>query len=244
MYSASSSIDGGTLHQLRNIINRRNVTSSPSGNVTASEEFFLLVTEAHILTAAMTVFGMSSLDERPRDRAFPPGCEKQPPQIGRRILLSAVDKLLSHFVDLKFCNRTSPPEDHVHAYACEVLSLGLMLMEFNDAIKEGDGTRIIRCWRYFLLLFKANNRSNYAIEAFTLLVQFDFLLPHRLACQLAWSRTVNTHGKPGKNVPCDLHLEHLNREAKNQIAGLGSNITDEAVKRVGNALSDMSNCTI
>ena len=143
------------------------------------------------------MFSMGSLDERLCDRAFPPGCEKQPPQIGRHILLSAVDKLLSHFVDLKFCNRTSPPEDHVHAYACEVLSLGLMLMEFNDAIKEGDGTQIIHCWTYFILLFKANNRSNYAIETFTLLVKFDFLLPHRLAHQLSWSCTVNTRGKPG-----------------------------------------------
>ena len=34
----------------------------------------------------------------------------------------------------------------------EVPTLGLMLMEFNDAIKEGDGNR---CWRYFLLLLKA-----------------------------------------------------------------------------------------
>ena len=239
MYSASSGIDGGSLYQLRNIINRRNVTRSPSGNVTASEEFFLLVTEAHIITAAMTVFGMSSLDERPRAAEFPQRCEQQSTSIGRRVLLDAVDKLLSRFVDLKFCNPSAPPEDHVHAYACEILSLGLLLMEFNDAIREGDGTRIIRCWRYFLLLFKANNRSNYAVEAFTLLVQFDFLLPHRLARQLAWSRTVNIHGKPGKNVSCDLHLEHLNREAKNQIAGLGSNITDESVKRVGKALGQL-----
>ena len=86
---------------------------------------------------------------------------------------------------------------------------------------------------------KSNQCANYAIEAFTLLVQFDLLLPQRLAGQLAWSGTVNTHGRPGKNIPCDLHMEHLNREVKNQIAGLGSNITDASVKRVGNALSQV-----
>ena len=105
LYSAASSIDGGTLYQLRNIINCRNITSSPSGNVTASEKFFLLVTEAHVLAAAMTVFGMRSLDKRPHDRAFPPECEKQPSQDRRRIQLNAIDKLLSHFIDLKFCNQ-------------------------------------------------------------------------------------------------------------------------------------------
>ena len=71
-------------------------------------------------------------------------------------------------------------------------------MEFNDAIREGDGGRIIRCWRYFLLLFKANKCANYAIEAFTLLVQFDFLLPHRQARQL--------HG-----VVQSIHLKDLRR---------------------------------
>ena len=151
-------------------------------------------------------------------------------------LLRTIDKLLNRFLDLRFCQETSPPEDHINVYAREVLSLGLLLMEFNDAIRECDGGCIIRCWRYFLLLFKANQRTNYAIEAFTLLVQFDFLLPHRLARQLAWSHTTSTHGKPGKNISCDIHLEHLNREAKNQIDGLGSNITDDSVKRVGNAL--------
>ena len=50
---------------------------------------------------------------------------------------------------------------------------------------------------------------------------------------------MNIHGRPGKNVSCDLHMEHLNREAKNQISGLGSNITDASVTRVGNALGEV-----
>ena len=53
--------------------------------------------------------------------------------------------------------------------------------------------------------------------------------------QLLWNRTVNTLGRPGKNVPCDL-LEHLNRECKGSISGLGTNITDSAIQRVGKSL--------
>jgi L1 cell adhesion molecule like protein len=48
-------------------------------------------------------------------------------------------------------------------------------MESIDDIREGDGERILRCWRYFLLLFKATGRKNYSIEAFTLLTQYHFL---------------------------------------------------------------------
>ena len=121
----------------------------------------------------------------------------------------------------------------VREYAKDTLALGLLLMEFIDAIKEGDGNRIIRWWRFFLPLFKATGRTNYSIEAFTLLCQHDILFSHRASAQLAWSRTINTHGRPGKNIPCDLHLEHLNREAKNAMGGLSSNITEQSVKRIG-----------
>ena len=71
-------MDGGTLYQLRNVINRRNITKKPTGNVTASEEYFLLVTEAHIVTAAMTLFQIDSLKDRPNSLFFPEGCEELP----------------------------------------------------------------------------------------------------------------------------------------------------------------------
>ena len=47
---------------------------------------------------------------------------------------------------------------------------------------------------------------------------------------------MNVHGRTGKNVSCDLHMEHLNKEAKQCLSGLGSNITDAAVTRVGKSI--------
>ena len=120
------------------------------------------------------------------------------------------------------------------------MSLGLLLIEFNDAIREGDGNRICRCWQFFLPVFKATKRKNYAIEAFVLQAQLRFLFTPRMAGQLKWSRTVNIHGMRGKNVPCDLHMEHLNRTCKCSIAGLGSNISDKAVVRIGKCLGPVS----
>lgn len=39
---------------------------------------------------------------------------------------------------------------------------------------------------------------------------------------MAMHITVNIHGRQGKNIPCDLFLEHLNREAKCCIGALGA----------------------
>ena len=96
---------------------------------------------------------------------------------------------------------------------------------------------------FFLLLFKASQKKNYAIEAFTLLCQFHFVFTERMKQQLVWSQTVNVHGNPGKNIPMDLHMEHLNRDCKTAIAGLGANVTEQAVKRVGKCLGEMIKVT-
>lgn len=113
-------------------------------------------------------------------------------------------------------------------------------MEFIDAIREGDDDRIIRCWRFFLPLFKSTQRKNYAVESFILLAQLDFLFSPRMAAQLKWNCTVNIHGKIGRNIPCDLHMEHLNRLCKGCITGLGANISDKAVVRIGKCLGEMA----
>ena len=169
------------MYQLRNLINRRNIVKDPSKNVAASEDFILLLTEVHIVAAAMTVFGMESVDDKPSLSMFnitnENGLER------RKIFGRATDLIVQKFVDVSCQHLTEEAEklkdepkrdesvDRVQAYANELLTLGLYLMEFSDAIREGDGERIIRCWKFFLLLFKANGRTNYSIEALLLLVQ-------------------------------------------------------------------------
>ena len=64
--------------------------------------------------------------------------------------------------------------------------------------------------------------------------QHDFKLTPRQSAELLWSRFVNAHGLPGRNIPADLHMEHLNRVCKEAVRGLGVNKTDEAIVWVGN----------
>ena len=134
----------------------------------------------------------------------------------------------------------SAPSDGVKAYAEEILNLGLLLMEFSDAIRESDGHRIPRCWRYMMLLFKANGRTNYSVEAVHLLLQLQYTASPRMVAQLKWNTTVNIHDRQGKNVSSDLHMEHLNRECKNAISSMGANITGKSIQKVGRAIKVLS----
>lgn len=48
--------DGGTMYQLRNLVNRCNVVNNPKENEAACEDLMITVIEAHILAAAMETF--------------------------------------------------------------------------------------------------------------------------------------------------------------------------------------------
>lgn len=245
-YKTASGSDPGTLYQLRNLINRRNVIKKPMDNLAACEDFIVLVTESHILSAAKTLFGMDNLADTPSEIYFPKQSSQLDSGQRQKLLLLAAKQLVDKFVDITIPTRKpssgAPPSlsmDHVFAYACDLLSNGLLLLELKDGIHEGDGNRIIRCWRYMLLIFKTTNRKNYAIEAFNLLMQLEHVLSPRMAAQLKWNRTVNVHGQQGKNISADLHMEHLNKECKTILSGMGSNITEQSVLRVSRALKPL-----
>lgn len=245
------------------------MVKDPSKGVTACEDFFLLVVEAHILVAAMQVFGMSSLDSTPSNTTlFPVKASGLDSLQRRKVLMLAIKEIIDQFIDmslpetlpdddpgpgpserktrLKKSHKSKTPsqQDHVRQYAGEVLTIGLLLMEFIDAIREGDGLRNLRCWRVFLPIMKATNRTNYSIEAFNLLAQHDFVLSPRAKQQIIWERTVNVSGVRGKNISCDLFMEHLNRECKGAMGSLGSNInSSDCVTRIGKSLGGLTKIT-
>ena len=186
-------------------------------DVNASEDFFELVV---IITCAMEILAMSSIDEVPSS-----GVVQSPSEAWlkddseRKAILDEVTSLVvEQYVDLSTMfskphdkrNPLPATTDRVNVYACETLSLGLLFLEFKHAIQGGDSDRVMRVRKYILLLFKASAQKNYAIEALILLSQYYLILPPHLAEQVKWSRFVNVHGLPGHNISCDLHMEHLN----------------------------------
>ncbi len=96
-YNTSSGRDGGTLYQLRNLINRHNVIKKPMDKLDACEDFIVLVTEAHILSAAMTIFFMNSLDDRPSMMFSPDKSEDLTADQQTRLVLLAIAQLVHSF---------------------------------------------------------------------------------------------------------------------------------------------------
>jgi serine palmitoyltransferase len=51
-------------------------------------------------------------------------------------------------------SKSTDKSDCIYNYACVRLSMGLFVRNFDDAVREGDGQRIIKCWKYMTSLTK------------------------------------------------------------------------------------------
>ena len=300
LYDSESSMDGGTLHQLRNLINRVNVGKKAVKNQASEVEDFLeLVINCHLLAAVMHFFGMSSTSDTPNRNEFPSEIDSMTPEQMGNILQDRMLKVIDQYVvphefvytlednvpkqpmasstiqnphvasirhDHSYTIQTQPSrrrylpafitgitsaprstievrrqvKDSVFDYGSAILNDGLLLLEFKDAIREGDGNRILSCWKALLLYFKAYNRTNYSREAFNLISAVYARTSERVSAQLKWSRVVNPTGKEGHNIPVDLFNEHINRTAKDYIRGHGANISESSIIQCGKSLEGMS----
>lgn len=154
-----------------------------------------------------------------------------------QVLEEVCGNIIDNFVLFQFTRETTvAPHDKIYDYNTKLLSLGCFYLEFCDAIREGDGIRVHRCWKYLLPIFKVAGRKNYCLEALHLLSQYEYELTPRDANKLLWSRFVNTHGTAGRNIPGDLCLEHLNRICKDAMSQKGSNQSEKSLIFVGKVL--------
>lgn len=96
--------------------------------------------------------------------------------------------------------KVTDTKDGVHNYSRVLCHYAALCLEFTDAWEHGDGERITLFWWVFLLHFRANRRTKYALEALTLQFQLATLSPS-LVHQLTWGRFINTHGGRGRNIP-------------------------------------------
>jgi L1 cell adhesion molecule like protein len=61
--------------------------------------------------------------------------------------------VVESYVHLRPSTSSHSNTNCVYNYACEFLTLGLLWLIYYDAIKEGDGLRIMKLFKYFLLIF-------------------------------------------------------------------------------------------
>lgn len=201
-----------------------------------------IILQGHITAAALHYFNMRSMDDDlplQVSSDLKQASKKQRKVHFNRIVQNMIETLVKLPQNPSHKPVSDDQRDGVFNYACEVLTYGLLHAEFNDAIREGDGPRVITCWKFFLLIFKASNRTKYALEAATLLINLQ-VLPERIKQQMIWSRFVNPSGQIGRNKACDLHMEHLNHTAKDAL-GQHSHLNPKSVTRVGKCIALFQN---
>ena len=203
LYQAKSGRDKGSLLQLKTAINRSNVPQDPKNNMNAAEAFIEDALAAHVLAAAGDILGYTSADDLLSATELPSTFTGVP---------KLADDIIAQFVEVDSIGTSSGRYvDEVQQRAVDTLTIGLLWSAYHDAVREGNGEMVVEVWRYLLLIFRMSKRNNYAYEAASLLVQLEYLCSERMQMQIKYARFVNTLGQIGKNVPCDLHMEHLNR---------------------------------
>ena len=202
------------------------------------------MTAGLVVAAALATFRQASTNDYPNESVLE-GADiiwTLPDEERQRLLKELSGRVYDKFITFNYnsCDRMSTTGDGVHEYTVQLLQSACFYMELADVIREGDGGRVLRCWKYLLPIFYGSGNKNYACDAANILLQHLYTLTPRQSVQLLWSRFVNVHGKPGRNIPVDLHMEHLNKIAKGCIGFLGCNKSQAAIQRIGCAIGTLS----
>ncbi|XP_066302187.1 uncharacterized protein [Branchiostoma lanceolatum] len=323
-YKTTSAREKGTLFQLRNRFDRRNVTQTTKDSFNANREFLHFVSSGMLILAVMETLGLSDINGRPPDA--PRGIEINSLECRRAYLRTAVGKVIDQHVLLSFntnavvydvvteqatvvpegrvpCGFPGCPkhyarngaclrrhreqcvwrrlevhgedtqgendssqtaqsdvhmqsgeheedtqgesdssqtddkkEDFLYNYNCSVLREGLFDLVKKDSVNEGDGSRILRNWKFDMIQYYQHKHTHYKDLAFRYISQHKALLTPRLSASILHNKTINIHGLPGKNIPKDLHMEFLNKKVKEGLARLGPNMTSRTITREGRSL--------
>ena len=131
----------------------------------------------------------------------------------------------------------SHEDDDMLCYQRSLLDYGMLVLNFLDGISEGDGERVVRCWKFFLMYLKHHGRSSkYALEALYLMFQINVLLSPQEAHRLVWNRFVKNKSGIGGNIPLDLQLEFFNKLVKVAIKNQGSGASQNSINRICHSL--------
>lgn len=104
---------------------------------------------------------------------------------------------------------------------------------------NGDGDQIYCCWHLFLPYFVVYRHAKYALQALRLQFQVKGYLSQHLSFHVLWDRFINTKGGAGKNMPCDLYNEHINKLLKEIIANMGPNLTEQALRCTARSVTSL-----
>ena len=241
MLFCTSSRDHGTLGHFCGLLGRLPQDKDPKKDFNACRDVLFTILKGHYIAAACIEMGIETPNEIPQNVQVLSQVQQQSAAQQRQYIYSIAQAVVEKcsVIEGAILFKSMPETgDMVHNYARALGHYGSLALEFVDAWAEGDGDRICRCWKIFLLHFYANGRTKYSWEALRLQLQL-LSLPPSLSAQIKWNRFVNTHGGLGRNIPCDLHNEHVNKLFKEIITNMGANLTDESMQRAARAVTTL-----
>ena len=229
LYSTSSVRDKGSLYQLRILIDRRNVVSDPKKDLHACQSFLHTVLEATILAVFASQHSSETFDIA-LDSIFPTGMPESPES-----KIRCLTSLASAIVDNLHVDALSVPRidcDDSANYTYKLLGMSLLALDLEDAVREGDGKRIILLWKFLLALFRQAGKTKYALEAFILSYNLNVSLTAKQSSQLMHDCTCNVKGRKGENKSLGLQMEHMNRSFKVDISTFSPHLSESTVMKV------------
>ena len=114
----------------------------------AHEDVFTLVVVGYVLGAAMKILGMEywKMIHTRKLYLLMYSCTIH---VRRDNLLSVAGVIVNKNVDLSMSDcKEKLPSDRIYGYAKELLTLVLFYSEYSNAIRGGDGLRVLRWWSY------------------------------------------------------------------------------------------------
>lgn len=178
----------------------------PKKNVNAVEDFLQVILAIYVASATGKALGIGPEDIMKTDNWERPVMSVH----------SVANTIVAEYTKLsRLVRQTNPdtqqPQDAVLEHTRTLLTLVLLWFHYRDVSREGDGDRFLQVTPVLLHLFRSTQHKNYATEAAIIQLQYHYLMSERMRTQLLYSRFVNMHATRGRNIPCDLHMEHLNR---------------------------------
>jgi len=195
--------------------------------------------KGHFLACACDLLGVCSVDD---PLVLPPNIEKSDTE-KLAYILSIAEKVVEKcsLIEGALTNEAvEDKDDGVYNYARVLCHFGSLVMELRDAWHEGDGERVLRCWKLFMPHLKIAGCSKYSLEALKLQIHSKVTFSPNLAHQVTWNRFVNLRGGLGRNIPCDLFNEHVNKLLKHIICNMGSNLTEASLQRAARSVTTLN----
>ena len=222
----------GTMRYFREKMQRRNVTQDVK-HYEDCEQLFLSIGRYFAVEVLIQFFNMIDQNGVPT--------KNRPPyymlEVGNNKQVY-YDSVLDKFMDQFLLQATQDPvehdpvidEDFVHNNSVCILNYFFLLLDFKDAVREGNGARLATLHNVLVQHF-----NSYAIEMLINVVQNEVFLTDAEAHNCVWASTANWTDGPGRNVEIDLLQENRNKDLKKQIKAMGANKTNKAIDRSSRA---------